>query len=167
MKAITLVGKSNSGKTMTIETLIYKILVAGGQLNYTKPKHIKNRNFLTKENANLFKEEFENELSLEQFKTPPFDLTVKFDYQGKIVLITTAGDSLEYIRSIYEKNKPCDIFICASHNSDVMINGLESLGDVTYIPQYRVEKIKDATALNKAIIERNNFIASKILNGIK
>jgi hypothetical protein len=48
-----------------------------------------------------------------------------------------------------------------------MINGLESLGDVTYIPQYRVEKIKDATALNKAIIERNNFIASKILNEIK
>ena len=43
-----------------------------------------------------------------------------------------------------------------------MIEGLESLGDVIYIPQYRVENIKNKTALNRAIIERNNFIANKV-----
>lgn len=166
MKIITLVGKSNSGKTMTLKTLIFQVLRNGGELNYKKPKSIKDYSFLSKSNANKINEEFLaiiNSLLIGNIT----DLTAKFDYKGKKVLITTAGDEIEFVKNKYEKNKPCDIFICASHNSDVMINGLESLGDVTYIPQYRVEKIKDATALNKAIIERNNFIASKILNEIK
>lgn len=166
MKIITLVGKSNSGKTMTLKTLIFQVLRNGGELNYKKPKSIKDYSFLSKGNANKLNEEFLaiiNSLLIGNIT----DLTAKFDYKGQKVLITTAGDEIEFVKNKYRKNKPCDIFICASHNSDVMINGLESLGDVTYIPQYRVEKIKDATALNKAIIERNNFIASKILNEIK
>ena len=98
MKIITLVGKSNSGKTMTLKTLIFQVLRNGGELNYKKPKSIKDYSFLSKGNANKLYEEFLaiiNSLLIGNIT----DLTAKFDYKGKKVLITTAGDEIEFVKN--------------------------------------------------------------------
>jgi ABC-type oligopeptide transport system ATPase subunit len=157
LEIITLVGSSNCGKTMTLKTLIFKVLDSKGQLNYNRPKYIKGVNFLSKNNMSFLRNEFHQE-----FKKAPRDLTAKFDFNGKTVLITTAGDSLDYIQSIYERNAPCDIFICAAHNNKNMLSYLQGLGNVTIIPQAKIQLVDDKGIMNNAILQRNKNVSNSI-----
>lgn len=166
MKIITLVGRSNSGKTMTLKTLIFQLLHNGGKLNYQRPSCMRKDYFLSYENAERLETVF-----LEQMKQPSTcdtiaDLTAKFDYHGKTVAITTTGDTKECIKNRYDKCQPCGIFVCASHNTEVVISYLESLGEVTYIPQCAIERTKDAAAMDAAILKRNESVTNEIRNKI-
>lgn len=169
MRVITLVGKSNCGKTTTLKQLIFEIYKDRGKLNYPKPKYVKDRNCLSAQNAQALEQAFRSQVN--KIPNNPFitDLTAKFFYNGKIVVITTNGDSLDYIKGTFERyNKtfPCDVFICASHDNKNVRDYLESLGPTVFIPQENVQIVSDKKEFVSAIIKRNTEVAKLLKQNI-
>ena len=58
MEVLTLVGKNDCGKTMTLKTLIFKVASSGGTLPYKKPKYAKDKYYLSNSNNFVIKFEF-------------------------------------------------------------------------------------------------------------
>lgn len=113
MKIIGLIGKSNSGKTSALKYLMTKILEQKGvEVLYSSWR----RSAITPEE--LVKTIINN------WGTPKgniHNLTIAVKYKGKIIGITSFGDSLKYeiipaIEKIINKCGGCDIFVCGRHD---------------------------------------------------
>lgn len=113
MKIITLVGRPNSGKTSSIKMLSNEMLRMSrqsGQPNvlFNYPKQCQ-RSCIDQTKLNLCNGD------LLQYKG---DITIKFEWKGKTIGITSFGDDVSSIKTKFEIFKDCDIFLSAAHPDD-------------------------------------------------
>ncbi len=153
MKAIALQGVASSGKTTVLKILIDMLrgdgrIIACGKRKKVDPSTDRLQKRLLEEG----------------------DLWVLICYHGKLVGIATEGDYFsdieETLKTICDyadakKQKP-DIFICAIHTGDGMLNKLKSIiPDLHIVPQYKanmeeyIEKACQISNLAQAILLKN------------
>ena len=111
MKIIGLIGKSNSGKTSALKHLMIKILEQKGvEVLYSSSHPSTTATVL----SNSIMHNWVTS------KGNVRNLTIAVKYKGKIIGITSFGDSLKYeiipaIEKIINKCGGCDIFVCGRH----------------------------------------------------
>lgn len=122
MKVITLIGRSDSGKTSSIKMLVNEMLNMGKRVgdpelmcDYKKKgqRSCIDQNKLKKCNGNLL-----------QYKG---DITIKFKWKGKSIGITSFGDDAHSIATKFDLFRDCDVFISAAHPDDDTIKYINSI----------------------------------------
>ncbi len=133
MKVITLIGKTDSGKTSSLKYCFLEMLGSDDFKLIWKSKHF----FDDKEQ--IKKDIFDNWES----KTNVSDISGVFEYKGKYIFIVTIGDSGTDIKNQLENRiKKCsdanidiDMFICSRHEEGQIYNDLETLNiNISEIP---------------------------------
>ncbi len=122
MKIITLVGRTNSGKTSTIKLLADLLLSNpyGGVLEKISDKK-RQRSCIDKEKLKSCGGSLAS-----NYKG---DITIKIKWNDLLIGITSFGDDVKSINSKYDILSDCDVFICGAHPSDntiVYVNSIPS-----------------------------------------
>lgn len=116
-KAIVLWGRENTGKTTTLNLLIYKLINIGANVlsgNFSSTALI--NNYLT-----------ENHYAV-------------FEYDSKKIAVITAGDNDKTLDDYFSKiGYDCDIYICASRTKGSSCNYIKTLfsdNNILWIEKY-------------------------------
>ena len=125
MKILALLGEANSGKTTTLKKLIETIHQQGGNIIEFKQGR-KRTKWSSHHTLNYL------------LNATKDDVTVVFNYNNKIVVVTTCGDAEELIAPKYKMRSDCDCFVCAAHldgSSFKYIQGLSQTNTLITVPK--------------------------------
>ncbi len=119
MKIIVLIGKDDTGKSSTIREVIAQLIDKGATVKWYGRNGSDNSTMIR--NIPLTK--------IGRVR----DINILLEYHEKYIGITTYGDSQSLIQKSYNRiyshsNKNLDIFICAAHNVNVVIDLFNKLG---------------------------------------
>lgn len=110
MDIIVLTGKSSSGKTSSLKYLMMKILDMNGITVLYSSRFFSNDPKKLKEN--IVNKWYTSKGNIS-------DLSILVQYNGKIVCITSYGDSINDVKSALDRAigsfGKCDLFICGRH----------------------------------------------------
>ena len=119
LKVVALIGKANTGKSLTMRNVIIEMLKHGAIVLYPKK-------YVGISSAQLIREIIQTE------RTPKgevSELTVILEISNKKILITTYGDEWKGLEDKFKKN--ADLYVCASHEVFVSKNNGNNLENVT------------------------------------
>lgn len=157
MDIIVLRGKSNSGKTSSLKYLMMKILDMNGITPLYSSRFFSNDPKKLKENIKTKWYTAKGNIS---------DLSIIVHYNGKVVCITSYGDSLVDIKPALDRAinlfGKCDIFICGRH----MCNDPE-MEFSEYYPENVVIVEKSRSLVNTDYDKDNVFKSEELYKSIK
>ena len=119
---VTLVGNQDTGKTTSIKMLANELLRLGNGTQ--NPKFIDNypkqrqRSCINQQKLQRCGNDLLNHTG---------DITIKFEWNGKTIGITSLGDDVHSIETKFEIFKDCDIFVSAAHPDDATIKYVNTI----------------------------------------
>lgn len=116
MKVITLIGKSDSGKTTTLKKLILELCLNRGAIIQDIQGTGRYSTFITPNKVTP------NTLSHYMGQHP--DVTIVIKYNNQLIGITTVGDGWNLIKEQFDRMGCCDVMICACHNNQKVFDSI-------------------------------------------